>query len=164
MSATDAEFKHDEFKHREDLIRRVVGVQGFMKLVGTSIDEVVPGGCTLSVNKRPELLQHLGMFHGGVTAFLVDNATTAAAATIMPADRTTLTAGFTLNYLATAMGDKLICRAKVVKPGRTLVVVSADVYCVIDGKEKHTATALSTIALIEGDTVAMTKAAGIGVE
>ncbi len=156
MSATDA-----DFKHREDLIRLIVGVQGFMKLVGTSIDEVVPGGCTLSVTKRPELLQHLGMFHGGVTAFLVDNATTAAAATIMAADRTTLTAGFSLNYLATAQGDKLICRAKVVKPGRTLVVVSADVYCVNDGKERHTATALATIALIEGDTVAMTKAAGI---
>jgi uncharacterized protein (TIGR00369 family) len=150
-----------DFKQREDLIRRVVGVQGFMKLVGTTIDEVKPGHVTLSVNKRPELLQHFGMFHGGVTAFLVDNATTAAAATVMPADKTTLTAEFKLNYLSTAAGDKLICRAKVIKPGRTLVVVSADVYCVNNGTEKHTATALATIALVDGDTEAMTKAAGV---
>jgi len=43
---------------------------------------------------------------------------------------------------------RLICRARVVKPGRQLAVVAADVFCVTDGTEKHTATALASIAML----------------
>ena len=42
------------------------------------------GDCTLAVDRRPELLQQHGLFHGGVTAFLVDNATTIAARLARP--------------------------------------------------------------------------------
>jgi acyl-coenzyme A thioesterase PaaI-like protein len=45
------------------------------------LSELTRGTCTLAVDRRPELLQQHGLFHGGVTAFLVDNATTIAAAT-----------------------------------------------------------------------------------
>jgi hypothetical protein len=37
----------------------------------------------------------------------------------------------------------------VIKPGRQVAVVAADVFCVIDGKEKHTATALASIAMLD---------------
>jgi acyl-coenzyme A thioesterase PaaI-like protein len=43
----------------------------------------------------------------------------------------------------------LICRARVIKPGRQVAVVAADVFCVIDGVEKHTATALASIAMLD---------------
>jgi hypothetical protein len=36
----------------------------------------------------------------------------------------------------------------VIKPGRQVAVVAADVFCVIDGVEKHTATALASIAML----------------
>jgi len=58
-----------------------VGRQGFMNLVGAELSELTRGTCTIAVDRRPELLQQNGFFHGGVTAFLVDNATTIAAAT-----------------------------------------------------------------------------------
>lgn len=141
-----------DFKAREELIHRVVGAQGFMKLVGGAIDHVSPGQCHMSLQKRPELLQQFGMFHGGVTAFLIDNATTTAAATVMPAGKTCLTAEYKLNFLSPAVGDKLLCRAKVVKAGRSLSIVAADVFCITNGTEKHTATALATISIIEGAT------------
>jgi len=60
-----------------------------------------------------------------------------------------LTAEYKLNLLAPASGDRLICRARVVKPGRQVSVVAADVFCIIDGAEKHTATALASIAMID---------------
>ncbi|WP_342722372.1 PaaI family thioesterase [Bradyrhizobium sp. B097] len=133
-------------------IRDNVGRQGFMGLVGAEVAELSRGACTLAVDRRPELLQQHGLFHGGVTAFLVDNATTIAAATShgQPA----LTAEYKLNLLSPASGDRLICRARVIKPGRQVAVVAADVFCIIDGKEKHTATALASIAMLDDQAAA----------
>ncbi|MGY3466829.1 hypothetical protein ACVW0I_003700 [Bradyrhizobium sp. LM6.11] len=44
-----------------------------------------------------------------------------------------------------------------IKPGRQVCVVAADVFCVSDGVEKHTATALASIAMLSEDVVAKTK-------
>ncbi len=115
-------------------IRDNVGRQGFMTHVGAELSELTRGTCTLAVDRRPELLQQHGLFHGGVTAFLVDNATTIAAATSR--GQPALTAEYKLNLLSPAAGDRLICRARVIKPGRQVAVVAADVFCVIDGVEK----------------------------
>ena len=133
-------------------IRTNVGRQGFMGHVGAELAELSRGACTLAVDRRPELLQQHGLFHGGVTAFLVDNATTIAAATSR--GQPALTAEFKLNLLSPASGDRLICRARVIKPGRQVAVVAADVFCVIDGKEKHTATALASIAMLDEQAAA----------
>lgn len=135
-----------EFAPLGAYLRARLADQGFMGHVGAEVDELSPGVCVMAVNRRPELLQQQGFFHGGVTAFLVDNATTVAAATVR--GQGVLTAEFKLNLLAPASGERLICRARVVKPGRQVSVVAADVYCVIDGVEKHTATALASIAMI----------------
>jgi len=127
-------------------IRDNVGRQGFMALIGAELSELARGSCTLAVDRRLELLQQHGFFHGGVTAFLVDNATTIAAATSR--GQAALTAEYKLNLLSPATGERLICRARVIKPGRQIAVVAADVFCVIDGLEKHTATALASIAML----------------
>jgi uncharacterized protein (TIGR00369 family) len=116
-------------------IRDNVGRQGFMNHVGAELSELTRGTCTIAVDRRPELLQQHGLFHGGVTAFLVDNATTIAAATSR--GQPALTAEYKLNLLSPASGERLICRARVIKPGRQVAVVAADVFCVIDGVEKQ---------------------------
>lgn len=128
-------------------IRESLGQQGFMAHMGAELTELARGSCTLVVDRRPELLQQHGLFHGGVTAFLVDNATTIAAAASR--GQPALTAEYKLNLLSPASGRRLICRARVIKPGRQVAVVAADVFCVIDGAEKHTATALASIAMLE---------------
>lgn len=132
-----------------DYLRARLFEQGFMNHVGAEVDELSPGVCVMAVDRRPELLQQNGFFHGGVTAFLVDNATTVAAATVR--GQGVLTAEFKLNLLAPAVGDRLVCRARVVKSGRQVSVVAADVFCVTDGAEKHTATALASIAMVGDD-------------
>jgi uncharacterized protein (TIGR00369 family) len=133
-------------------IRESVGRQGFMIHVGAELSELARGSCTLAVDRRPELLQQHGLFHGGVTAFLVDNATTIAAATSR--GQPALTAEYKLNLLSPAAGDRLICRARVIKPGRLVAVVAADVFCLIDGVEKQTATALESIAMLTAEVSA----------
>ena len=131
-------------------IRAALNAQGFMRLVGAEVVAVKPGEVELALDRRPEVLQHNGFFHGGVTAFLVDNATTIAAGTLIDRERrTVLTAEYKLNFVSPAAGDRLICRAKVLKPGKSLIVVEAKVYCRTDGEEKLTAVALATIACID---------------
>ena len=144
-----------EFVAVAERIQTSVGRQGFMNLIGAELSELARGTCTIAVERRPELLQQHGFFHGGVTAFLVDNATTIAAATSR--GQSALTAEYKLNLLSPAIGERLICRARVIKPGRQVSVVAADVFCVSGGIEKHTATALASIAMLSEDVGAKTK-------
>ena len=130
-------------------IRARIAEIAFCKLIGSEIDELGPGTCTASVARRPELLQYLGMFHGGVAAYLVDHATTVAAATIIKPGQAVLTAEYKLNLLAPATGQRLVCRARVIRPGNNLIVVAAEVFSITDGREKQTAAALATIAVVE---------------
>lgn len=137
----------EDFAPIANRIRESLSQQGFMTHIGAELTELARGSCTLAVDRRAELLQQHGLFHGGVTAFLVDNATTIAAAASR--GQPALTAEYKLNLLSPASGQRLICRARVIKPGRQVAVVAADVFCVIDGAEKHTATALASIAMLE---------------
>ncbi|RJP25838.1 MAG: PaaI family thioesterase [Deltaproteobacteria bacterium] len=51
-----------------------------------------------------------------------------------------------INLLRPALGDRLRCRATVLKPGKTLIVVESEVHSVRDGKEKLVAKATVTLA------------------
>ena len=83
-------------------IQESISRQGFMSHIGAQLSELARGSCTLTVDRRPQLLQQNGLFHGGVTAFLVDNATTIAAATSR--GQPALTAEYKLNLLSPASG------------------------------------------------------------
>lgn len=143
----------DDFARNEPRIRAGVAAQGFTRHVGAVLEKLADGECVLAVAARPELLQQNGFFHGGVAAYLVDNTTTIAAGTQAKAGRAPLTAGFSINFVSPAAGERLICRARVVKPGKTLSVVAADVFIVKDGAEKQTATALATIAFVDAESL-----------
>jgi uncharacterized protein (TIGR00369 family) len=131
-------------------IRSVLEGQGFTRLVGAEVVSVDPGVVVMALDRRPEVLQQNGLFHGGVIAYLIDNATTAAAGTMIDREkRAVLTAEYKINLVAPSTGDRLTCRAEVVKPGRLLTVVDAKVYCRTDGEEKLVAVALATIANLD---------------
>ena len=136
-----------------ELVRKTLQGQGFMKLIGARVDRVEKGLCELSVDFREELTQQHGFFHGGLTAFLIDNATTAAAGTVVREDRVVLTAEYKLNFLSPAVGERLVCRASVIKPGSMLTVVEGKVFAVKDGQEKLVAVALASIANVPAERV-----------
>jgi uncharacterized protein (TIGR00369 family) len=131
-------------------IRKTLEGQGFTRLLGAEVVAVEPGVVVMTLARRDEVLQQNGLFHGGAIASLVDNATTAAAATVIDRDRrTVVTAEYKINLLAPSRGDRLTCRAEVVKPGRSLTVVEAKVFCRTDGAEELVAVALATIANLD---------------
>ena len=134
-------------------IKNTLENQGFTRLVGAEVVSVDPGAVVMAVNRRPEVLQQNGLFHGGVIAYLIDNATTAAAGTLIDrAARSVITAEYKINLVAPSTGDRLTCRAEVVKGGRTLTVVDAKVFCRTDGEERLVAVALATIVNLDTKT------------
>jgi uncharacterized protein (TIGR00369 family) len=144
-----------EFAPIDEAVRKAVASQGFMRLVGAKIDALAPGKAMMSLERREDVLQQHGFFHGGAVAFLIDNATTIAAGTMI--DRhthTCLTAEYKLNFVAPGRGERLVCEATVVKPGRRLTVVEAKVHSHEGGKATLIAVALATIAVIERQAVA----------
>jgi uncharacterized protein (TIGR00369 family) len=131
-----------------DFHRRVQGSydrQTFMHTIGARLVKLEPGVCELEMPTRPDLCQQHGYIHAGVTTTLADTAAGYAAFSLMPAGSSVLTSEFKINLLNPAEGDKLVARAEVEKPGRTLVVVRADVFGVRNGRERKVATMLATM-------------------
>lgn len=139
-----------DFAATAAMIRGALERQGLYRHMGARVDEIAPGRIVMAIARRDEVLQQYGFFHGGAIAFLVDNATTCAAGTMIDrASQSCLTAEYKLNIVSPAEGDDLVCTATVVKPGRKLTVVEAKVHSRKDGKEKLVAVALATIAVVE---------------
>jgi len=55
---------------------------------------------------------------------------------------------FKINLLRPAKGESLRCRAKVLKPGKTISVAESEVYAVADGKETLVSKATITLAVL----------------
>ena len=124
--------------------------QPFMVFLGARLALVEPGYCEIHLPYREELTQQHGYFHGGCMATLADNAAGYAAYSLMAAEDSPLTVEYKLNILRPGAGEMLVARGRVVKPGRTLTVVNADVYAVEGGKESLCVTSLQTLMALSG--------------
>jgi uncharacterized protein (TIGR00369 family) len=107
-----------------------------MRLVDLKLDEAV-----LSVEMRDDLRQPSGVLHGGVTATLIDTAMAFAVRTRLEPTAATATIDLTVHYLRPLVDGKAICTGKVVRAGKRIFTVSADVH---NDEGKLIATGLST--------------------
>lgn len=131
-------------------VRESFARQAFMVHIGAVLLDVAPGRCVIDLPFREELTQQHGFFHGGIIGTLADNACGYAAFTLAPADASILTVEYKMNIVSPGDGERLVARAEVVRPGRSLVVCRCDVLAVKDGSEKLAATALATMMLMHG--------------
>ena len=111
----------------EQLVRKVTAFTGFTQFAGVEVLAAEPGCVSLSLAKKPELLQFSGHFHGGVVSGLADHAAGAAATTALPAGKIAVTIGLHVNFLAPASGATLFARARTLQVGSTICVVAVDV-------------------------------------
>ena len=139
--------ENDDFRIAVENIQAGLNGQGMLHHLGDVIDEIAPGRVQISLPFRKEVAQQNGFFHGGAIGFLVDDATAAASATVLREGETVLTAEYKINFVAPGVGGRLVCRAEVIKPGRTLIPVEARVYAVKDGVETLCVVALASMAV-----------------
>jgi uncharacterized protein (TIGR00369 family) len=84
-------------------------------------------------------------------ATIADTVAGYSAFSLMPAEAAPLTVEYKLNILRPGGGAKVVAKGRVVKPGRTLTVVQADVYNVAeDGAEEICVTSLQTLMAMQG--------------
>lgn len=129
-------------------VQQALDEQPFSVLLGARVSEYGDGRAALELDIRDELRQQYGFVHGGVLAYLADNALTLAAATATGPGL--ITAGFTIDYLRPALGVLLRAQAWVVRAGRTRLVCRCDVSTVDEsGKVTQCAAAQGNIAVAE---------------
>ncbi len=121
--------------------------QGLMRLLGARVVDAGRGFCTIEVPFSDGVTQQERYFHGAVTGAIGDNAGGYAALTLAPPDREVLTVEYKVNFLAPALGEKLVARGEVVTAGRRLFVCRAEVSAVADGRETVCAALLQTVSL-----------------
>ena len=98
-----------------------------MALIGGELTRVEPGVVEISLGYRSDLTQQHGYVHAGIITTIADSACGYAAYTLMPPGSDVLAVEFKVNLMRPAKGDSFVARAEVVKSGRTLTVVRADV-------------------------------------
>lgn len=113
----------------------------FAKLLGIELEELDIGTATLAFEIRPELKQNKGVVHGGAIASLIDSATAFAIISLLPLDEKATTVDLTISYLRALTQGRARATARVLRTGRRLIVVSADLH---DEAGNLAATALST--------------------
>lgn len=121
-----------------------------MDHIGARMSRIEPGLCEIELPVRPELTQQHGYVHGGALATIADSAAGYAAFSLMDATSAPLTVEYKLNILRPGQGERMVARARVIKPGRTLTVVQADVFGVSGGEETLCVTSLQTLMRLEG--------------
>jgi uncharacterized protein (TIGR00369 family) len=128
--------------------REVLDRQPFSVLLGAQLDVFEPGSAQLSLPMAPGLLQQHGFVHGGVLAYLADNALTYAGGSVLGS---VLTSEFKINYVRPAVdAERLVAVATVVASGKTQAVCRCDVFLERAGERKLCAAAQGTIRKAEG--------------
>jgi uncharacterized protein (TIGR00369 family) len=111
--------------------------QPVMNLIGARLARVEPGVVEIALPFRADLTQQDGFLHAGVITTVADSAAVYAAYTLMPAGSLVLSIEFKVNLLRPARGELFLARAEVIKAGRTLTVVRADVFATGANSEKQ---------------------------
>ncbi len=92
-------------------------------------------------------LQHTGQVHAGVMAALADHTMGAAAQTLAPDGHWILTAELKTSLLRAGKGERLVCEATVIKPGRNISFTEAEVWAEAAGQRTLVMKASATMAV-----------------
>ncbi len=129
--------------------RRVFEQAAFVADVGMILVDIGPGWCESELLILPRHFQYEGFVHAGVQATMADHTAGTSATTLVDDLHYVLSAEFKINLLRPAQGERLSCRAEVLKAGRTLIVSEAEVYAYKDDEATLVAKATVTLVVLE---------------
>lgn len=131
-------------------VRDTLARQRMLETLGVEVVEVARGRVVLDLPVRPEVTQQNGFVHAGAVTTLADAAAGAAAQSLMPEDRNVLSVEFKVNLLSPGVGERLRATATVVRAGRTITVVSAEVESLAEeGTRKPVALMQATMIAVD---------------
>ena len=119
--------------------------QPLMPYIGAKLSAISPGKAQIEVDYKKNITQQHGLFHGGVSGAIADNAAGFAAMTLMDREKEPLTIEFKINFLNIANGKSLIAQAIILQGGRSIFHGESKVYTIKEKNKILVATALVTI-------------------
>ena len=134
----------------EERIRRLEKdfLRGFVKTCGINLDLLEGGRAESSLEITKTHSQQDGFVHAGVMATMADHTAGYAAFSVVSDDFRILTLEFKINFLRPAAGSRLVCRSRVIKQGKKVLVADSEVYDQREGAEKLAAKALVTLVAV----------------
>jgi uncharacterized protein (TIGR00369 family) len=123
--------------------------QGLMATLGASLESVQPGAVTIALRPTAAISQQHGFVHAGAVSAIADSAAGYAALSLMPVGTGVLTTEFKINLVAPAAGERIVARGRVVKAGRTLTLVQAEVFAENGCSEKLIALLTGTMMVVQ---------------
>lgn len=133
----------------EQRIADSFGKQTLMQTLGARIVHVSEGCVEIGADLAAHVLQQHGYGHAGLTFAIGDSAAGYAALTLFPNDTEVLTAEMKINLLSPASGERLLARGRVIKPGKRLCIVGADVYAQLGDQQIHVAILQGTMVPVD---------------
>jgi uncharacterized protein (TIGR00369 family) len=124
----------------------------FVHHLGVRMTDLGLGWCEGVLDLKPWHLQQTSVAHAGVLATLADHCAGAAATTQLADGEFVVTAEYKMNLLRGARGERLHCRAQVLKAGRTLSVVEAEIHVERGGKRELVGKFNATMAVVRPQT------------
>lgn len=107
--------------------REAFALVPYARLIGLELGEVSPGDLSMHLDVREEIKQYQGVVHGGAVASLIDTAAAFAVITRLDLNEHASTTDLTIHYLRPATTGRLTARARVVRGGRRLLVLTVEV-------------------------------------
>lgn len=135
----------DKILRARQRIEKSFASQSMMSTLGAELVHVELGFVSIRCPLLATTQQHHGFAHAGVGFSIGDTAAGYAALSQMQEGFDVLTAEMKTNLLAPAKGDYLLAEGHVVKQGRRLVVVRADVWAMHGNAKTHIAMMTGTM-------------------
>jgi uncharacterized protein (TIGR00369 family) len=131
-----------------DRIRAINDSAAFNRWCGIAVERAEPGEVEISMPWRQEAGQYAGYLHAGLVGALIDTACGFAAATLVGR---VLASHYAVNCLRPAVGERFFARARVVKPGKSLVFTACELYAQAGGNEQLVATGETLLVVVKAD-------------
>lgn len=132
-----------------ETLRGFFAASPFMVDLGVVPFAVGEGRVSTELAIAPRHLQHTGQVHAGVMATMADHSMGAAAQTLAAEGYWVLTAELKTSLLRAGRGERLVCEASVIKPGRMISFTEAEVFAeAADGQRTLVMKASATMALV----------------
>ena len=132
----------------QSILRALFKQAPFIADIGLELKDAGAGWCETELAILPKHLQQDGFVHAGVQATMADHTAGAAAGTLAKPNEIVLTVEFKINLLRPAKGERLSCKAQVIKPGRTIIVAESEVHSFNQGQSALVAKATVTLMLV----------------
>ena len=133
----------------KQIVTNIFNKANFISELGIKLIDIGAGWVETELLIQPKHLQQNQLVHAGVQATMTDHTAGATAGTLIAEDEYILTIEFKINLLRPAIGERLFCRADMLKAGKQFSVVESEVYMVNNNQRKLASKATVTLAVLK---------------